>query len=370
LISVKTGTGKQCSFGFELLAALLVCALPGFSQSQPIASTQAPVSEQSPANPLATTPAANASLGTINGIVTDKTGGAVVGAKVTLFLADDPKGTEAFSSENGQFSFANLQAGTYRVSVTAASFADQMTFVRLKQGETSDLAPIVLTISALTSDVDVTMTSVELAQVQVKEQEQQRLIGILPNFYVSYVPDAQPMTPKQKFQLALRTTVDPVSFGFIGAVAGVQQWQDIHKGFGQGAEGYAKRYGAAYGTFFTSTMMSGAVLPSLFKQDPRYFYKGTGSTSSRFVYAVSRVLITKGDNGRAQPNYSGLLGSLASAGISNLYYPKEDRNGVSLTFQNLLIDQGFNVLDNILQEFVFKKITPKVARNHPDPPKN
>ena len=98
----------------------------------------------------------------------------------------------------------------------------------------------------------------------------------------------------------------------------------------------AKRYGAGYADIVTGTFIGSAILPSLLKQDPRYFYKGTGSTRSRILYAIANSVICKGDNGRWQANYSSILGSLAAGGISNLYYPAQDRNGAGLTFENAL----------------------------------
>jgi len=106
-------------------------------------------------------------------------------------------------------------------------------------------------------------------------------------------------------------------------------------------------------------------LPSIFKQDPRYFYKGTGSKRSRVMYALANAVMCKGDNGRWQVNYSGLLGSLAAGGISNLYYPAKDRNGAGLTFENALIGIGATAAANLLQEFVIKKLTPSAASHGP-----
>lgn len=205
--------------------------------------------------------------------------------------------------------------------------------------------------------VDVTPERVELAQEQIKQQEQQRLFGVLPNFYVSYLPDAVPLTTKQKFELSWKSRLDPVQFGVVGIVAGVQQARNDFSGFGDGAEGYAKRYAAAYANVVTRSLITQVALPSLFKQDPRYFYKGTGSTTSRIGYAISRAVIKKGDNGRWQPNYSGILGSLASGAVSNLYYPAEDRRGVQLTFENAAIGLGGAAVGHLAQEFLFRKLT-------------
>jgi hypothetical protein len=208
-----------------------------------------------------------------------------------------------------------------------------------------------------TISVDVTATRAEIAQRQIKEQEQQRLFGVLPNFYVSYIPDAVPLNTRQKFELSWKSRFDPVRFGVTGIVAGIQQVRNLHSGFGDGAEGYAKRYAAGYADGLTRSLISQVLLPSLFKQDPRYFYKGTGSTKSRIGYAISRAVIKKGDNGHWQPNYSGILGSLASGGLSNLYYPAEDRKGVRLTFENAAIGLGGAAAGHLAQEFLYRRLT-------------
>jgi hypothetical protein len=110
------------------------------------------------------------------------------------------------------------------------------------------------------------------------------------------------------------------------------------------------------------------VLPSLLKQDPRYFYKGTGSNRSRILYAIANSVICKGDNRHWQANYSNILGNLAAGGISNLYYPADDRNGAGLTFENAAIGIGATAIANLFQEFVVRKFTPKVPNNAPAQP--
>ena len=184
---------------------------------------------------------------------------------------------------------------------------------------------------------------------------------MIPNIYVSYVANAAPMNTKQKFELAWKLVIDPSSFVIAGIIAGGQQANNSFPGYGQGAAGYARRIGAAYGDFFIGTYVSNAILPSILKQDPRYFYKGTGTTKSRILYAV----MARGDNGRWQPDYSGILGSLAAGGISNLYYPEGSRHGFSTTLTNTLIGIGTGAGVNILQEFVFPKITPKLPKHDP-----
>ena len=109
-------------------------------------------------------------------------------------------------------------------------------------------------------------------------------------------------------------------------------------------------------------MIGGAVLPSLFKQDPRYFYKGTGTIRSRAMYAIANSVICKGDNGRWQTNYSAILGGLAAGGISNLYYPASNRSGVELTFENALIGTAEGAMQNLAQEFIVRRLTPRLPK--------
>jgi hypothetical protein len=212
--------------------------------------------------------------------------------------------------------------------------------------------------------VDVSPTNREIADRQLKQQEQQRLLGVFPNFRVSYEPNAAPLDSRQKFHLTWKSVVDPMSFAGTGIVAGIQQARGDFSGFGDGADGYAKRYAALFATRVTSTMISNVALPSLFKQDPRYFYRGTGSRRSRVGYAISRAVVRKGDNGRWQPDYSRVLGHLASGAISNLYYPPEDRRGIGLTLTNTAIGLGGSAIGNLMQEFLYARFTTHARRGH------
>jgi len=146
----------------------------------------------------------------------------------------------------------------------------------------------------------------------------------------------------------------------VGVFAGVEQATNSFSGYGQGAQGYAKRYGAGFADSFIGTMIGGAILPAWWKQDPRYFYKATGTTRSRALYAIANAVICKGDNGHWQANYSAIIGGLAAGGISNLYYPASSRDGVQLTFENALIGTGESAVQNLFQEFVVRKLTPKI----------
>ncbi len=296
-------------------------------------------------------------LGRINGEITDESGAPVAAARITLAHDGSLIHVEALSRADGRFAFVNVPAGPFRLTVSAAGFAVQTVSGVLAAGGTADLPPIRLTLALGNIGVDVTPARVEVAEQQLREQEQQRLLGILPNFRVSYRPDAVPLNPRQKFQLTWKSVVDPTRFAGVAIGAGIQHARNDFSGFGPGLDGYAKRYAALYGTIVTATMISNVLLPAVLKQDPRYFYKGSGTASSRLGYAVSRAVVRKGDNGRWQPDYSRILGHLASGAISNLYYPAENRRGARLTLENAAIGIGGAAAGNVMQEFLLKRLT-------------
>jgi len=301
-------------------------------------------------------------------MVVDPSGTGVAEAHITLTRDNQTSGQDVVAGEDGLFIFANVPPGPFRLAVTSTGFAPQSASGKLGSGESCILPKIILAVATNITEVRVELSTIELAQQQISDQEKQRLFGIIPNFYVSYVPNAAPLSPRQKFQLAWKSTIDPVSFGVTGVVAGVQQATNTFSGYGQGAQGYAKRYGAAYADLVTGTFIGGAIFPSLLKQDPRYFYKGTGTVRSRVLYAVANAVICKGDNGHWQANYSGILGSMAAGGISNLYYPPGSRNDGTLLLENTLIGIGETAAVNLLQEFVMRKLTPNLPNYEPTTP--
>jgi hypothetical protein len=274
-------------------------------------------------------------LGYISGTVLDKSGAVALGAQVRLVRELNSSTQEVLSGNNGQFSFADLPPGAFQIPITAEGFESQRVTGTLRSGETYIVPEIRLPVATVVTEVRVGagLTPLEQAQDQVKEQEKQRVFGFIPPFYVSYVPDAVPLAPRQKFQLAWKSTIDPFTFVGVGTLAGVQQATNAFAGYGQGAQGYAKRFSAAYVNVVAGTFIGSAILTSLLKQDPRYFYKGAGSTRSRFLYALASPLVCKGNNKRWQTNYSAILGSFATGGISYLYYPKSDRDATQLVLQ-------------------------------------
>jgi hypothetical protein len=295
----------------------------------------------------------------VRGVVVDRNGAVYQGVRVTLGQSITPL-LSVISDTDGRFQFVRIPPGPFTLTVSSEGFTTQVASGLLHPGESYEAPPIVLSFATATSEVQVTASRIEVAEAQLKDEEQQRVFGVIPNFYVVYAPNAPPLDAKQKFHLAWRSSIDPVTFLATGLFAGIEQANDTFHGYGQGAQGYAKRYGANYADGFISTMIGGAILPSLLKQDPRYFYKGTGTTRSRILYAISTAVICKGDNGHWQPNYSGILGGLAAGGISNLYYPASDRNGLSLTFENTLIGFAGSAAQNLFQEFLVRKLTPKL----------
>jgi hypothetical protein len=341
-----------------VLAAILVLAGTLRAQLPQVPGTGASAGEQIPDPQL---PAA------ISGTVVDQTGAAIAGARVILAREDRSPNQEMPSGDDGQFSFANIAPGPFHLTITSEGFATQASSGILHPGEIYTVPPIMLALATSVTEVQVVLPRAEVAEEQIKDQEKQRVFGFIPNFYVSYVPNAVRLTSKQKFELAWKSTVDPVTFGLTAAIAGVQQAANEFSGYGQGAQGYGKRYGASYADLVTGTFIGGAILPSLLKQDPRYFYKGSGSVRSRILYAIANSVICKGDDGHWQANYSGILGSLASGGISNLYYPTQDRNGAGLTFENAIIGIGENAATNLLQEFVIPKLTPRLSHQPAKP---
>jgi len=302
-------------------------------------------------------PNQNPSLGAISGTVTDQHGEVAEGAIVELAHdSNDSKKQQVASGSNGEYSFSNVTPGPFHITVTAPGFDTKTYSGEVNAGQALLVPAIPLNIATVTAEVDVSLTPVEVAQEQVTEEIHQRAFGIIPNFFVAYDADAAPLNYRQKFKLSWKSATDPVTIIGAGAIAGIYQAADEFPGYGQGAEGYGKRLGAAYADIFAGTMLGSAVFPSLFRQDPRYLYRGTGTTRSRFLYAVSNAVICRGDNKKWQPNYSNFVGSFAAGGISYLYYPAADRS-LSLVVQNSMVRIAESSLAGIVQEFVLRRFT-------------
>ena len=348
-----------------LALAALLCSFPARSQQPPtdqptdIALTDSQEAETS-ANGQQPV---DQRIGSIRGKVVDQSGSAIAGAVVKLIREGQSSGLEATSGEDGLFAFSDVAPGPFRITITSPGLASHELSGTLQPGEAYVTPLIMLVIPTQVTEVHVGLPPQELAEVQIKEEEKQRVLGVIPNYYVTYEPNAAPITAKHKFELAWKSASDPVTLAGVGVLAGLAQAGDRWGAYGQGAQGYAKRYGASYANVFASTFIGGAVMPSILKQDPRYFYKGTGSKRSRFLYAAASSFICKGDNGRWQPNYSNVIGSFAGAGLQAAYIPANDRRGSGFIVSSALIRLGETSLAGVLQEFVFSKLTKHSRRS-------
>jgi hypothetical protein len=181
------------------------------------------------------------------------------------------------------------------------------------------------------------------AEEQLKAQEKQRVMGVMATFNTTSNKDALPLSSGQKFKLFFKSETDPWPFLLAGAVAGIGLAEDSYPSWGQGAQGYAKHYGAAYSDAFIGNFFGNALLTSLWHEDPRYFQKGTGSAFHRFLWAASSSVWCKRDNGKFGPNYANVVGNLIGAAISDTYYPANQRtvgntisNGFTVTAQGVI----------------------------------
>lgn len=332
------------------MAVAVLFLLPvSWARAQTVAATSAP--------------AAAAQTGSIAGTVTGLDGEAYEGAQVALASSGAQPADTLQTDSNGEFLFSGVPAGAFTLTVASAGFVTQTVHGVVAPGETYDAKTVVLPMVEATNEVRVSAASqVEIAEEQIHIEEQQRVLGVLPNYYVSYDTNPMPLTSRQKFSLAWKSNINPFTFLLTGAAAGLEQATNTFVGYGQGMQGYGKRFGANYADTFVSNEIGGAILPSLFHQDPRYFYKGTGGIKARAAYAISTAVICKGDNMHWQFNYSGILGGLAAGGISDLYYPASDRSSTAVIFENLGVGLAGSAVQNLFQEFVVKKLTPSARK--------
>ena len=345
------------------LFAWTVCslaALSGGAQEIPTgAQVAALAAESSSAGPSDRTPSA-VSTGILSGTVLDVNGDVVQDARVQLMSTSNEPPQSVQSGSDGQFVFEHVAAGVYRLRVTGRDMNPYTSGeIGLKSGENLIVPAIKLAVTGGVTSVTVIGDPEVLSQEQVRIAVQQRIGGVIPNFYSSYDWNAPPMLAKQKYVLSLRSILDPVSFVAVAGVAGAEQYQNVFPAYGSGLAGYGKRYGAAFANHVSGTLLSRAVYPALFHEDPRYFYKGKGSVMSRAFYAMSAAVMTRSDSGRWVPNYANVLGNFSAGAISNAYYPASDR-GLSLTLLNGLAETGADAASNLIREFVLKGITSHV----------
>ena len=301
--------------------------------------------------------ASNTQTGSILGTVVDTSDDPIPNATVVVQGPASDRRT-VVTMDDGSFAFHNLTAGiTYQITIAAEGFAEWSSSVTVEPGQDKTLADVKLRILTVQRAVTVNYSSKEVAAQQLKTEEHQRLLGFIPNIYVTYEPHPEPLTARMKFHLAYKGLTHPAFFGFEAAWAGVEQAAHMTD-YRQGARGYGERFGANLASGSSEALFGNAILPSILHQDPRYFYRGSGTKGSRAWHAVIAPFVCTGDNGNTQPNYSQWGGSLISAALANTYYPSSQR-GPGLVFADFGTSMGLHVALGLAQEFLLAKVTSK-----------
>ena len=245
--------------------------------------------------------------GSIHGKVTDSSGAPILGAVVALQGADGNAHLTVTDVE-GAFQVDSLPVGNYNVKISASGMSD-WTASGVPVSTVPELPPLlaVMQVAPSVTTVTVGLSPEEVAEEQLKQETQQRACGILPNYFVAYENNAAPLSTEQKLNLSFKTLIDPATFAAVGITAGIQQIRNSYWQFGQGSEAYGERFGAAYGSAVTNLLFTSVLAASVLRQDPRYFYSGKGTKKQRAWYAIESAFRAKGDNGKWQPPYAGVL---------------------------------------------------------------
>ena len=344
-IHIRTRATHNCPFKSFLKATLLLLLIvvgAGLLLVLPVSAQSSYV--------------ASAKTGSIQGTVVDSNDDPVPDATVVLQGPDGNRLT-VVTKDDGVFAFHDVTPGiACQMTITAQGLSDWSSPITVEPGQNKTLTDVKLRVVTVQRAITVTYSSKEVAEQQLKAEEQQRVLRFIPNIYVTYDPHPEPLTTKMKFHLAYTSLTHPVFFIRETAWAGVQQARNNPEGWGQGATGYGKRLGWGFVDGATGGLISDAILPSLLHQDPRYFYQGNGTKGSRAWHAILAPFVCKGDNGKSQPNYSQWGGSLISYSIATSYYPSADRTAGHV-FQTFGIDMGLHVVGSLAQEFIFAKFT-------------
>ncbi len=208
-------------------------------------------------------------------------------------------------------------------------------------------------------------------ELKIEQREQsQRVLGVVPQFGVTSRQNAPALTSHEKFHLFVKSAFDPATIGIVGVQAGLSQGEDEFPAYGQGAQGYGKRFGAALADEISAGFWSNYAYPSLLKEDPRYFRLGEGRFTSRIGYSLKQEFVCHTDRGGRSFNFSNVLGSFTAGAISNLYYPGrtqvrtipatptspaipvyENDRGVELTLSRAAIALGYGMVGGLFDEF-------------------
>lgn len=303
----------------------------------------------------------------IKGVVSDIHGGLVPGAHIVIASTTSAATQSTTADSTGFFSVDGLAPGTYSVTISSPGLRTYVLHdVRLRAGEVYSLPEVSLPMARTSADVTVTLTTEQLAETELHNELQQRVLGVLPNFYVSYQWNAAPLTARQKLKLTFRAATDPVFFGTTAITAGLEQANNTFPEYGPGSAGYWRRYGAAYGDAVIGRFMGSVIFASVFHQDPRYFVMTNGSISRRTWHAVSSTFIQRGDNRHWQPAYSHLLGNACTGLIATAYHPGSSPG--QLVLDNTILGLGGQAGNNLIREFLLRHLSkniPSYAKGKP-----
>jgi hypothetical protein len=214
-----------------------------------------------------------------------------------------------------------------------------------------------------TSPVDPTQPTVaQSSEDNNAPHESKRILGIIPNYRTSpSLQSYEPLTPGEKFKIASEDAFDRGTVALAVLFGGEGQLTNANRSFGQGAAGFGRYFGTAYGDFVIGDYMTEAVFPTLLHQDPRYFRRGTGGGWSRLGYAMGQVFWTHRDSGGMQFNYSEVIGNSVASAISVAYYA--DNRTASDAISKLGMQLGVDMASNILKEF-WPDLERKFGRKH------
>jgi hypothetical protein len=267
---------------------------------------------------------------------------------IPLALPLNPQSTESGAVNHLKLSFST-RVGLLFLSIL--SFAAICAAQSPQQSQTSEPAPSTQSGAASSSKQDKSVDASAPVKQDTKKAKDDRMFYVMPNYLtVDSASQAKPLSRKEKFAIAAKGSFDPYEFTVVGIVAGIRQAENSSPGFGQGAEGYAKRYGAAFADQVDGNIMVGGLYPSILKIDPRYFQLGRGSFAHRFGYAIDRIFITRTDSGRSVFNLPEFAGNATAIAISNVYYPAADRS-FSSSLSDWGTQMGLDALGNELKEF-------------------
>ncbi|HLJ28474.1 MAG TPA: hypothetical protein VKY85_17315 [Candidatus Angelobacter sp.] len=198
----------------------------------------------------------------------------------------------------------------------------------------------------------------------LKQEQSQRILGVVPQFGMTSRLNAPPLTTGEKFHLFLKSSFDPFQYAAAGLQAGLGQATNEFSGYGQGAAGYGKRYGATIADQVSSNFFSNFFYPTLLKEDPRYFRLGEGTIKHRILYSLAQEFVCHTDKGGRAFNWSNVLGAFTSGAISNAYYPSTDR-GAGLTVSRSAVALLYGSAGGLIDEF-WVDIHNKLFHKHSD----